>query len=241
MTPDLLHQLHKGVMKDHLTKWVTKVLGKQVFDEQHATMPEYHGMHHFKHRITGMSQWTGCELKEMAKVLLPAAANRDPLVAAARALLNFMYPAHLSALTDMFRELGAVKMKEAFHGIPKIHMIQHYVKLIKVLGTPDGYNTETLERLHIDFAKMGYCMALYIQRVEAMAMHKEYLQEKGVRVNTGLHTLPCELGNKPDNPDNEDEWDEWQEEEDEEEDPNELQDTRVRVVMDIEISHIQGI
>ncbi|KAG9119809.1 hypothetical protein FRC07_004971, partial [Ceratobasidium sp. 392] len=41
LVPDLLHQLHKGVMKDHLTKWVTEIMGKEVIDKRHITMPEY--------------------------------------------------------------------------------------------------------------------------------------------------------------------------------------------------------
>ncbi|KAG9099651.1 hypothetical protein FRC07_010505, partial [Ceratobasidium sp. 392] len=101
MTPDLLHQLHKGVMKDHLTKWVTELTGKQVIDERHTTMPEYHGMRHFKHGISTVSQWTRRELKEMAKVLLPVMSDSDPrVVAAGRALLDFMYLAHSSSLSD---------------------------------------------------------------------------------------------------------------------------------------------
>ncbi|QRW08902.1 plasma membrane ATPase 4 [Ceratobasidium sp. AG-Ba] len=256
MTPDLLHQLHKGVMKDHLTKWVTEILGKQVFDERHTAMPEYHGMRHFKHGITSVSQWTGRELKEMAKVLLPAVSDQDErVVAAARALLDFMYLAHSSALTDsdlaamerslrmfhhnksVFKQLGALKTREAFHGIPKIHMIQHYVKLIQMLGTPDGYNTEMSERLHIDFAKMGYRasnrvnaikqMALYIQRVEAIAMHAEHLQETGAEVSGTQQILQYQLANELEE-EADDEWDEWLEEEEEEEDPDELRDAGVR-------------
>ncbi|QRW13650.1 plasma membrane ATPase 4 [Ceratobasidium sp. AG-Ba] len=101
MTPDLLHQLHKGVMKDHLTKWVTEILGKQIIDKRYLTMPEYHGMRHFKNGITSVSQWTGRELKEMAKILLPVVSDQDEkVVKAARALLDFMYLAHSSALTD---------------------------------------------------------------------------------------------------------------------------------------------
>ncbi|QRV96348.1 plasma membrane ATPase 4 [Ceratobasidium sp. AG-Ba] len=255
MTPDLLHQLHKGVMKDHLTKWVTEIIGKQIFDERHTAMPKYHGMRHFKHGITSVSQWAGRELKEMAKVLLPVLSNQDErVVAATRALLDFMYLAHSSALTDselgamerclrtfhhnklVFRQLGTVKTREAFHGIPKIQMIQHYVKLIQKLGTPDRYNTEMSERLHIDFAKMGYRvsnwvnaikqMALYIQRVEAIAMHKEYLQETAATVSHPQQLVQFQLPNEPEEAD--EDWDEWQEEEEEEEDQGELRDAGVR-------------
>ncbi|KAG8696265.1 hypothetical protein FRC08_007275 [Ceratobasidium sp. 394] len=260
LTPDLLHQVHKGVMKDHLTNWVKHVLGKQVIDERHTTMPEYHGMRHFKNGISTVSQWTGRELKEMAKVLLPVMSDADPqVVQAGRALLDFMYLAHSSSLTDkelnsmedalrtfhankaVFQRNGAVATKKAFHGIPKIHMIQHYVYLVKQLGTPDGYNTETSERLHIDFAKLGYRasnkvnyikqMALYIQRVEAVAMHAEYLVEtkaKRPQAQPGGNDLEDEIAVV----DIEEElameeWDEWYDEE-LDEDPDELQDAGVR-------------
>ncbi|KAG8685637.1 hypothetical protein FRC09_014619, partial [Ceratobasidium sp. 395] len=243
LTPDLLHQLHKGVLKDHLTKWALHIIGDAKVDERHKTMPEHHGMRHFKNGITSVSQWTGRELKEMAKTLLPVIsdAGNPRVVMAARALLDFAYLAHSSSLSeseiqgmetalrtfhehkDVFKLAGAVKTKKAFHGIPKIHMIEHYAYLIRQLGTPDGYNTETSERLHIDFAKMGYRasnkvnatkqMALYIQRMEALAMHAAYLEELG-------KVIPDAPRLRPDGRDEEDleeeEWDEWHDEEEEE-------------------------
>ncbi|KDN43570.1 hypothetical protein RSAG8_05947, partial [Rhizoctonia solani AG-8 WAC10335] len=207
LTPDLLHQVHKGVMKDHLIKWVTSILGKSTVDEHYTTMPEAHRLRHFKNGISSVSQWTGHELKEMVKVLLPVLSDADPrVVRVVRALMDFMYLSHASSLTnedlkamedalqtfhdhkDVFQELGAITTDKGFHGIPKLHMISHYVHLICELGTPDGYNTETSERLHIDFAKMGYHMsnkinvtkqmALYIQCLEAIAMHAAHLQEQ---------------------------------------------------------------
>ncbi|QRV72348.1 plasma membrane ATPase 4 [Ceratobasidium sp. AG-Ba] len=248
LTPDLLHQMHKGVIKDHLTKWITHIIGKQVVDDRHSSMPEYHGMRHFKHGISTVSQWTGRELKEMAKVLLPLISDEDTeVVTAARALLDFLYLAHSSSLTGsqlaamdkalrtfhenkhVFIRKGAVTTKKGFHGIPKLHMIEHYTHLIKMLGTPDGYNTETSERLHIDFAKMGYRasnkvnatkqMVMYIQRMEALAMHEEHLAD-------------LENGYKDDEVDEQEEgddgfWDEWFEEEEVE--PDEVVDAAVRV------------
>ncbi|QRV77014.1 plasma membrane ATPase 4 [Ceratobasidium sp. AG-Ba] len=252
LTPDLLHQLHKGVLKDHLTKWAAHIVGSKVIDERHKTMPEYHGMRHFKNGISSVSQWTGRELKEMAKVLLPVIADcNHEVVQAARSILDFVYLAHSSALTDgelevmekalrtfhahkqVFRRNGALATKKGFHAIPKIHMISHYTHIIRKLGTPDGYNTETSERLHIDFAKLGYRasnkvnatkqMALYIQRIEALAMHASYLDEQ-VRIDQqnikDRETTPeldnpllefAEIGD----PDEEDEeaWDEWYDEE----------------------------
>jgi hypothetical protein len=45
--------------------------------------------------------------------------------------------------------------------------MQHYVDMIRVLGTADGYNTELSERLHIDCAKLGY----------AASSKKEYVRQ----------------------------------------------------------------
>ncbi|KAG8735883.1 hypothetical protein FRC10_010040, partial [Ceratobasidium sp. 414] len=101
-------------------------------------------------------------------------------------------------------------------------MISHYVHLIRELGTPDGYNTEMSEWLHIDFAKMGYCasnkvnttkqMALYIQRLEVIEMHAAHLEEtENSEDDNGLDA------------DDDEEWDEWYEEE-AEQDPEELCD-----------------
>ncbi|QRV74378.1 C2H2 zinc finger [Ceratobasidium sp. AG-Ba] len=249
MSPDLLHQMHKGVMKDHLTKWLQHLLGSQKVDERHTSMPEYHGMRHFKNGISTVSQWTGRELKEMVKVLLPIMADVEHTAAvkAGRALMDFLYLAHSSSLTDsdladmeqalrtfhenkqIFRQKGCITTKKAFHGIPKIHMMQHYVYLIKMLGTPDGYNTETSERLHIDFAKMGYRasnkvnaikqMAVYIQRMEALAMHEEYLEELAQELREGVEGGGGE---------GDEEWDEYFEEEEEAEEPDYEPDVEVR-------------
>lgn len=61
----------------------------------------------------------------------------------------------------------------------------HYLDAIRRLGSADGYNTESPERLHIDFAKEAYRasnkrdyteqMALWLQRQEAIDLRTAYL------------------------------------------------------------------
>ncbi|KAJ6613980.1 hypothetical protein B0H10DRAFT_1804468, partial [Mycena sp. CBHHK59/15] len=75
-------------------------------------------------------------------------------------------------------------IREHFN-IPKFHAIQHYVDAIRALGSANGYNTESPEHLHIDFAKKAYRasnhrdyveqMALWLQRQEAVALCASYL------------------------------------------------------------------
>ncbi|KAJ7763974.1 hypothetical protein DFH07DRAFT_956251 [Mycena maculata] len=207
-TPDLLHQLHKGVFKEHITDWATESLGGSEpannveIDFCFRVMPSHPSPRHFKLGISLVSQWTGNEFKNMEKVFLGVLNGAgDPLVLrAVRRVLDFIYYAHFETHTDA--SLG--KLKESwklFHdnkdifitkgiredfNIPKIHSMQHYVDMIRALGTADRYNTELSERLHIDCAKLGYAassnkeyttqMTRWLMRREAIDRFASYLQ-----------------------------------------------------------------
>ena len=202
-TPDLLHQLHKGVFGDHVSNWARNTVpDSNEVDRRFKSMTEHPSLRHFQKGITLVSQWTGQEYKELEKVFLGviAGATDGAVVSAVRATLDFIYYAHFECHTDSTLE----KLKAAwvdFHekklifvdygirehfNIPKVHSMQHYFHMIKSHGTSDNFNTELPERLHIDIAKDAFDhsnkknyiaqMRLRLQRHEAVCKFTAYLQ-----------------------------------------------------------------
>lgn len=203
ITPDLLHQLHKGVFKDHFVKWSTHGHTSET-DARMGRVPPYHGLRVFKKGISVIQKWTGIEYRQMEKVFVAVLASMhflDPRIRkATRNLLDFIYLAHYPSHTsstleemrtalvafhenkDVFVELG---IRQHFN-IPKVHWLDHYIPSIVALGSCDGFSTDTFERLHIDFAKQGYRasnrreylkqMVVWLTRREKVKSHQSYLR-----------------------------------------------------------------
>jgi hypothetical protein len=203
LTPDILHQLHKG-MFTHLLSWTQAFMSKEEVDRQFRSLLIHSGLRHFGKGISHLTHTTGKEHKEMEKVLMAiiAGSPRIPPQAsiASSALLNFIYfaryPIHTEQTLHLMDEALATfhQYKSIFiersvckdmHAIPKLHSLQHYTPSIRYKGSADGYSTEGPERLHIDFAKKGYRasnrndylkqMITWLERQEAINYQRSYL------------------------------------------------------------------
>ncbi|KAG2159432.1 uncharacterized protein EDB93DRAFT_1237560 [Suillus bovinus] len=191
-TPNLLHQIYKGVFKDHLMKWCINIIREDVMDARFKAIPDYPGLCHFKKGILTVKQWTGSEHKEMHHVLVVVQSILDLFYYAwlqihttdmLKALQTALGVFHVNK--DVLKELA---IREHFN-IPKLHQLTHYVQSIMLFGAADGFNTELPERLHIDFAKDTYCHTEHHSFNSDLDLEEKEAASPNLNTMTTGHTL----------------------------------------------------
>ncbi|QRV89358.1 Zn-finger protein [Ceratobasidium sp. AG-Ba] len=207
LTPDLLHQLYKGMYK-HARGWVEILLGTKALNQRFMAMPGAKDLRWFKSGVTNVKVWTGRESRDMMRQFLPVAVDAQAppdFVRMLHSLLDFSYLAHgtqlsNNELTEMETLLATfhntkhalvdakvVPKPGAFDRLAKLHMLSHYTYDIRELGAPDGYSMEMPEHLHIVYVKTPWRMSsrrdplpqmeAFVERLEAIRMQHTVIDE----------------------------------------------------------------
>jgi len=200
ITPDILHQLYQGVVM-YLIDWCQILMTEKELDARIRALPPAFGVRHFHNGFSVLTQISGPEQKQMARILLGCIIGQVPngVITCVKALLDFIYLAqykahdnetlaYLEKTLKTFEDNKKILIDLTLHptlNIPKFHALRHYINSIKMFGTTDNYNTEMFERFHIDFAKLGYKasnkrdefpqMINWLSRQEKVSMFSNYL------------------------------------------------------------------
>ncbi|KAF8257271.1 hypothetical protein EI94DRAFT_1759519 [Lactarius quietus] len=171
-------------------------------------MPPSHHITFFPKGITTLSRISGKEHKAMCHILLglitdiplPGGQVASRVVRSTRTFLDFtflaQFPSHMTytlrSLEDSLAEFHDNKdifidvgVRDNFN-LPKLHSLLHYGPSITLFGTTDNYNSEQMERLHIELPKKGYRasngkdegfqMTTHAERQEKMMNHAAYIK-----------------------------------------------------------------
>ncbi|KAI9430611.1 hypothetical protein H4582DRAFT_2113755 [Lactarius indigo] len=179
LAPDLLHQLIKGVFKDHVVEWVVeylhlahreKVALEIIEDVDHriSAIPPFPGLRRFKDG-RDYQQWTGDNSKALMKVFLAAiagyvpsamvrciAAFMDACYIACRNAINSTFLEHLQDSVETLHQLRTVFIEVGVRtslSLPCQHALKHFHRAIHLFGSPKGLCSSITESKHIRVVK----------------------------------------------------------------------------------------
>ncbi|KZP25615.1 hypothetical protein FIBSPDRAFT_733491 [Athelia psychrophila] len=180
LSSDLLHQLIKGVFKDHLVQWVGEYLecehgsarAKVILDDidrRVAATPAFPGLRRFPHGRR-FKQWTGDDSKALMKVYITALVGYMPSEII-KCFSSFMDACYIARRADFdVATLDAFNVAVAkFHhhreifrtsgvrptgfNLPRQHALKHYRRHIEEFGAPGGLCSSITESRHITAVK----------------------------------------------------------------------------------------
>lgn len=173
-TTDVLHQIWQGIIK-YLTLWGQIILGKVEFDARVRRLAPCHGSRHFADGVSGLTQMSGREHRQVGSFLLailqgvPNLSKKDQtdLSTATRALVDFAYlveyPRHdegtlaeMQERLNMWHEHQDVFLRltpRQDMNIPKLHHLHHAMDMVRLVGSLKYVSTDESEASHIEFAK----------------------------------------------------------------------------------------
>ncbi|KAI0245200.1 hypothetical protein BJV78DRAFT_1277494 [Lactifluus subvellereus] len=181
LSPDLLHQVIKGTFKDHIVMWVNEYLlelhgkahGQEIIadiDHRISGVPAFPGLRRFPDGRDFL-QWTGDDSKALMKVYLGAIVGHVPaaVVKCLSAFLNFCYIVRQNAITatnlDKLKDvlerfhhhceffIGTAGVKGEFISLPRQHSLLHYIRSVRLFGSPNGLCSSITESKHIKAVK----------------------------------------------------------------------------------------
>ncbi|KAF8267076.1 hypothetical protein EI94DRAFT_1771946 [Lactarius quietus] len=183
ISPDLMHQVIKGVFKDNMVNWIcTYVLamhgqtaGDAILDEidrRIAAVPSFPELRRFP-QGHNFKQWTGDDSKGLMKVYLPAIMGYVPeaVVKCLSTFLDACYIVHCQdidnkALNDFeaafdrflhYREVFCTfGVRPSGFSLPRQHSLVHYHQQVEDFGAPGGLCSSITESCHSSLVKGTY-------------------------------------------------------------------------------------